>query len=129
MEKAQGKKEALCESCSTGKASAFCRHCMEFICSECVKSHGRMKAFKGHEIASMEQLRVHGARKIPVMVPEAPPKTCKVHDEAVKLYCYTCSQLICRDCVIDDHADHNREFVKKAAPRCREKLRESAAPL
>ena len=127
METAQGKKEALCESCSGGKAEAFCRHCMEFICSKCVKYHARLKIFRGHEIASMEQLRVGGARKIPA--PEAPPKKCKAHDEVVKLYCYTCSQLICRDCVIDDHADHDREFVKKAGPRCREKLRESAAPL
>ena len=124
METAQGKKEALCESCSGGKAEAFCRQCTEFICSECVKSHEKMKAFKGHEIASMEQLRVGGARESVV-----PPTKCKVHDEILKLYCYTCSQLICRDCLIDDHADHDREFVKKAAPRCREKLRESAAPL
>ena len=124
METAQGKKEALCESCSGGKAEAFCRQCTEFICSECVKSHEKMKAFKGHEIASMEQLQVGGARKL-----VEPPTKCKVHDEVVKLYCYTCSQLICRDCLIDDHADHNREFVKKAAPRCREKLRESTAPL
>ena len=65
METAQGKKEALCESCSGGKAEAFCRQCTEFICSECVKSHERLKIFKGHEIASMEQLRVGGARKIP----------------------------------------------------------------
>ena len=100
---------------------------MDFICSKCVESHGRLKIFKGHEIASVEQLRVGGARNIPA--PEAPPTKCKAHDEVVKLYCYTCSQLICRDCVIDDHADHDREFVKKAAPRCREKLRESAAPL
>ena len=127
MEKAQGKKEALCESCSGGKAEAFCRHCMEFICAKCAEPHGRMKAFKGHEITSMEQLRVGGAMKIPA--PEAPSKKCEAHDEVVKLYCYTCSQLICRDCVIDDHADHDREFVKKAGPRCREKLRESAAPL
>ena len=124
METAQGKKEALCESCSGGKAEAFCRQCTEFICSECVKSHEKMKAFKGHEIASMEQLRVGGARESVV-----PPTKCKVHDEILKLYCYTCNQLICRDCLIDDHVDHDREFVKKAAPRCREKLRESAAPL
>ena len=47
METAQGKKEVLCESCSGRKAEAFCRHCMEFICSKCVESHGRMKVFKG----------------------------------------------------------------------------------
>ena len=129
METAQGKKEALCESCSGGKAEAFCRQCTEFICSECVKSHGRLKIFKGHEIASVEQLRVGGARKIPV--PEAPPKKCKMHDEVVKLYCYTCSQLICRDCIVYDHTepDHKHKFVKEAASQCREKLRESAAPL
>ena len=125
---ALGKKEVQCESCSGGKAEAFCRHCMEFICSECVKSHGRLKVFKSHKITSMEQfcMLVGGSRKIPV--PEAPLQ-CKVHDEVVKLYCYTCNQLICRDCVIDDHADHDREFVKKAAPRCHEILRESTTPL
>ena len=127
IETAQGKKEVLCESCSGGKAEAFCRKCKEFICSKCIESHGRMKAFKGHEIASMEQLRVGGARKIPA--PEAPPTKCKTHGEVIKLYCYTCSQLICRDCLFDDHTDHNREFVTKAAPSCREKLRESVAPL
>ena len=129
METAQGKKEALCESCSGGKAVAFCRHCMEFICSKCVKSHGRMKAFKGHEIVSMEQLRVGGARKMPPTEP--PPSKCKAHDEILKLYCYTCSQMICRDCIIYDHTepDHKHTFVKEAASQCREKLRESASPL
>ena len=129
VETAQGKKNALCESCSGGKAEAFCRHCMEFICSKCVESHGRLKIFKGHEVASMEQLRVGGARKIPV--PEVPPSKCKAHDEILKLYCYTCSQLICRDCIIYDHTepDHKHTFVKEAASQCRDKLRESTGPL
>ena len=54
---------------------------------------------------------------------------CKEHDEVLKLFCFTCNRLICRDCVIDGHTDHKREFVKKCAPQCREKLRESLAPL
>ena len=41
MAKAEGKVEAVCESCfGGGKAVAFCRQCTEFICVECVKQHG-----------------------------------------------------------------------------------------
>ena len=54
---------------------------------------------------------------------------CKEHDEVLKLFCFTCNHLICRDCIIYDHADHNHEFVKKSAPQCREKLREILTPL
>ena len=56
---------------------------------------------------------------------------CKAHNQVLRLYCYTCSQLICRDCIIYDHTepDHKHTFVKEAASQCREKLRDSAAPL
>ena len=43
MEKAHGKVEAFCESCSGGKAVAFCRQCTHFICEECVKFTRRSK--------------------------------------------------------------------------------------
>ena len=61
MEKAEGKKEAVCEMCSGGKAEAFCRQCTAFICAKCVESHQRMKVFASHETVSMEQLRGGGA--------------------------------------------------------------------
>ena len=82
--------------------------------------------FAEHKVATLEELKEGGA-KIPVK--QAPPLKCKVHGEQVKIYCYDCKHLICRDCVIDDHAGHKYEFVIKAAPAIKQKLAERLVPL
>ena len=127
MEKAQGKSEAVCEMCSGAKAEAFCRQCTYFICSDCVKSHSKMKVFAGHKVVTLQELKEGGAKEIPLK--EAPPSMCKDHDEQLKIFCFDCNHLICRDCVIRDHAGHKFEFVKKAAPLYKKTLEESLAPL
>ena len=121
MEKAHGKAEALCELCAGNKATSFCRQCGEFICDKCTEAHHRMKMFAGHKVATLEELKEGGA-KIPVK--QAPPPKCQIHDEQMKIYCYNCKHLICRDCLLDDHAGHKYEFVKKAAPAIKQKLAE-----
>ena len=126
MEKAHGKVEALCELCAGNKGTAFCRQCAEFICDKCTEAHHRMKMFADHKVATLEELKEGGA-KIPVK--QAPPQKCKIHDEQKKIYCYDCKNLICRDCVIDDHSGHKYEFVKKAAPAIKHKLAERLVPL
>ena len=127
MEKAQGKMEAVCEMCSRAKAEAFCRQCTEFICNDCVKLHGVLKVFAGHKVVTLQELKEGGAKSIPLK--EAPPSICKDHDEQLKVYCFDCNQLICRDCVLYDHAGHKSEFVKKSAPQCKKTLKESLVPL
>ena len=127
MEKAQGKVEAMCELCSRAKVEAFCRQCAEFICSDCVTSHRRMKTFATHKVVTLQELKEGGAKAIPLK--EAPPPMCKDHNEQLKIYCFDCNHLICRDCVISDHAGHKFEFVNKSAPRYKKTLKESLAPL
>ena len=127
LEKVEGKMEAKCEQCCGGVATAFCRHCIEFICADCVRSHQRMKAFAGHKVSSLEDLKEGGAREIIAKLP--PPPTCKVHEEQAKIYCYDCKSLICRDCVVKDHKEHEYEFVKKAAPETKKKLTEQLVRL
>ena len=127
MEKAHGKVEALCEQCSGGKATAFCRHCTEFICEECVKSHQKLKVFAGHKVTSLEELKKGETKEI--LIKKPPPPTCKDHDEQMKIYCFDCNRLICRDCIVIEHKEHKYDFVKKAAPKTKEKLTENLAPL
>ena len=127
MEKAHGKVEALCEQCSVGKATAFCRHCTEFICEECVKSHQKLKVYAGHKVTSLEELKKGESKEI--LIKKPPPPTCKDHDEQMKIYCFDCNRLICRDCTMIDHKEHKYDFVKKAAPKTKEKLTENLAPL
>lgn len=48
---------------------------------------------------------------------------CKKHDdEKLKLFCQTCDQLICRDCIIIDHRDHAYNFVKDVYPAEKKKI-------
>ena len=128
MEKAEGRVEALCEMCSSGdKSVAFCRQCTQFICEDCVRTHRKLKVFAGHKLSTLEELKQGGAKAF--HQEEALPPKCATHDEAKKLYCYDCDQLICRDCVIIDHAGHKYEFVKTAAPETRKKLTVQVTPL
>ena len=127
MERAQGKVEAVCEMCSGGKAEAFCRQCTDFICNDCVRSHRKMKVFAGHKVVTLQELKEGGAKEISLK--EAPPSMCKKHDEPMKIYCFDCSCLICRDCVIRDHAGHKFEFAKLSAPQYKKTLKESLTPL
>ena len=120
MEKARGRVAARCEMCSEGKAEAFCRQCTEFICSDCARSHEKMKTkFPGHKVVSLEELRVGGAKQIPTT--PAPPMTCEAHEKRMKLYCYDCGSLICRDCTVVDHIGHKFEFAKKCSVEYRSK--------
>lgn len=127
IEKVHGNVEAICEQCLEFKAVAFCRHCMNFICNDCVEVHKKMKTFSNHKVSTLQQLKEGDAKQI--LLKQAPPPMCKVHDEQMKIYCHECDKLICRDCVIDDHVGHKYDFVKKAAPAIKSKIIESLIPL
>ncbi len=127
MEKAHGKLETTCEVCPGGKATAFCRQCVNFICDDCVRSHQRMKTFAGHAISTLEELKQGRVKELTFEIP-TPPK-CEDHEEPKKIFCFDCNKLICRDCVLYDHRDHKSDFVKKAAPATRKKLTEHLSPL
>ncbi|XP_064397529.1 E3 ubiquitin-protein ligase TRIM71-like [Halichondria panicea] len=127
MEKAHGKLEATCEMCSGGKATAFCRQCVNFICEDCVKSHKRLRVFAGHAISTLDELKQGGVKELTFESP--PPPKCEDHEELKKIFCFDCNKLICRDCIVIEHAGHNYEFVKKAAPATRKKLTEHLSPL
>ena len=128
MAKAEGKLEAVCEQCIVGgKSVAFCRQCAEFICDNCVRVHQELKVFTGHVVASLEDLKSGGAKNIPLK--EAPPLKCPDHDQVIKIFCFNCDCLICRDCTIIDHNGHNFNFLKKCASESRRTLRDSLAPL
>ncbi len=127
MEKAHGKLETTCEMCSGGKATAFCRQCVNFICEDCVRPHQRMKVFATHIVSTLDELKQGGVKELTFENP--PPPKCEDHEEPKKIFCFDCNKLICRDCIVIEHAGHNSEFVKKAAPATRKKLTEHLSPL
>ena len=128
MAKVEGKVEAVCESClKKGKAVSFCRQCTAFLCAHCVKQHRVLRVFEGHKVESLDDLKRGGAKHVPLK--EAPPTKCPEHDKAMKIFCFDCNSLICRDCLLYDHREHNSNFLKKCATEARKTLRDSLTPL
>ena len=128
MEKARGRVAARCEMCAGAMAESFCRQCTEFICSDCARSHEKMKAkFPGHKVVSLVELREGGAKGIPPTA--ASPIMCEAHEERKKLYCFDCSSLICRDCTVIEHTGHKFDFAKKCAVEIRTKAIEGMQQL
>ena len=130
MEKVQGATssgDTICEQCHSDKAVAFCRHCTQYICDHCRESHRRMKMLSGHTVVSIEELRRNAEENLPIVQPK--PMRCKEHQEQLKIYCFTCNQLICRDCVLKVHKDHEFEFTSACAPQIKQALQEKLGPL
>ena len=130
QERALSKEEVKCEICTTSelKAEAFCRQCDMFICKKCVDSHPRMKKiFDGHKIVSLDEVKKVTANDVLTLNP--PAKKCELHDELLKMFCFDCSRLICRDCAVKDHRDHDFEFNHVAATKKRKELMENLKPL
>ena len=130
QERALSKEEVKCEMCSTSrvKAEAFCRQCSKFVCGECIKSHQRMKAiFDGHEVISLDEVKRVAAKDVLTKGP--PTKKCQVHTKSLKIFCFDCNQLICRDCTVKDHRDHDFEFNHVAATKKRRELKENLKSL
>ena len=127
MAKVEGKVEAVCEQCSKGKSVAFCRQCTDFICAECTTLHGKLKVFAGHKVATLEDLKMGGAKYVPLK--EAPPPKCPDHAEPIKIFCFDCKHLICRDCTLIDHNGHSYNFLNKCATEARKTLRDTLTPL
>ena len=103
------------------RATAFCRQCAQLACAECVKSHQRMKIFSSHRLSTLDELKEGGAKETVV---QDIPKFCEDHEEPLKLYCFDCECLICRDCIIKDHSSHNHDFIKKIATKARSEILE-----
>ena len=130
LELAQGKVEVKCEACASEEtAVSFCRQCAVFICNTCVEAHQRLKKmFEGHEVVSIQDLK-EGRAKADITIKEPSPAKCLVHQELLKVYCFDCDLLICRDCTVKDHKDHNYEFTAVAAPKTKEDLMKELEPL
>ncbi len=119
-----------CEACNSGEiAESFCRQCSLFICTWCVESHKKMAAiFSGHEVISVQDMR-EGSAEAVIPLGVASPGKCGVHNEELKVYCFQCDSLICRDCTVVDHRDHKFQFCAVAAPEAKKDLARDLKPL
>ena len=114
-------------SCEDGRATGYSRDCSEFVCDECQAAHKRIKSTRNHQIVTVAELQAQATNLIP---PKKVIPNCPKHpDNALKIYCETCSILICNDCTIRLHRDHNYDLLADVFPRHKEELVSNLKPV
>ncbi|XP_078617585.1 E3 ubiquitin-protein ligase TRIM56-like [Branchiostoma floridae x Branchiostoma japonicum] len=107
----------LCES--RQEAKSYCVDCREFMCEGCIMVHGRIASLKRHQLVTMDEVR--SGENLRAAKPRTQP--CKLHaDEAMKFYCETCKEAVCRDCIVLEHKDHPRTLLSQASAGIKEKM-------
>ena len=120
LEKVRDPEKAQCDKCGKGKVKGFCRDCGQFICKLCLTMHGKWKEFQGHEISTLDEVQETASKMV---TPKKVSSVCSKHaTEPIKIYCETCDELICRDCTVKTHCDHNYDLVPDAFPKHRDAI-------
>ncbi len=112
--KVNGKLEAKCEKCSNKsvRATSFCPECSKFICDLCVTIHRSWSEFSSHAVISLVALRGSYKKHIPEKVDQV---SCMIHSKECTFYCESCEELICHECIVKGHRDHQYHLAAESA--------------
>ena len=116
-----------CGSCEDDKATGYCRDCGDFLCDDCQAAHKKMKRLQKHQVLTLEELKTHAANF--VSPKEEIPRCQKHSNKKLKIYCETCKELICNDCTIRLHRDHDYDLLADVFPKHKEELVSSLKPV
>ena len=88
-------------------AAIKCLDCNFYLCENCTADHKKHRVSRHHKLATLAELKEGGAKQL------EQKRYCSDHEEEeLKLYCRTCQEVICRDCTIVTHKQHDYTFIK-----------------
>ena len=116
----------MCDKCTNRKAVGFCRTC-GFACQRCKELHQEWEEFKTHEFIDLDTLTGDVTTLVP---PLKKTLFCATHPaKKAKLYCETCDELICRDCIVRVHRDHQYDLVPESFAKQEKVIVDSLKPV
>ena len=119
--------ETQCGSCEDGKATGYCRNCGDFVCDDCQAAHRKVKILKTHKIITLDEVQAQATNLIPS---KKLVLHCPRHEENVlKIFCETCSVVICTDCTIRLHQGHNYDLVGEVFTKHKEEIVSGLKPV
>ena len=105
-------------NCRQSYSVARCVTCEKFLCRECLTDHNKYRGHNSHSVLTMEELsKPENRKKINDKM------YCNEHSgKKLKVYCETCDQLICKDCMDFKHfkQSHSCILVKDVANNYKE---------
>ena len=125
LEKVKEPQKTQCEKCKKCVASNFCRNCGKLICTRCTETH--QEWLSSHEVITIDQLEKDMTQLVP---PKRKVMFCSKHPtKELDLYCETCEELVCRDCTVRIHRDHQYDLVTGAFQKHKDALIASLQPV
>ena len=118
MKKLSGHQQVTCDNCTTTNATGYCKECTQFLCQECIDVHKKWAPIADHNITSLDEVATSASK----LLPEKQDIKCSTHNEPLKIFCVTCEELICYDCTVRIHRDHEYDLVSACFPKHYEKL-------
>jgi len=116
----------LCELCKQeGKTStSFCQQCSRFMCTSCTGMHKNVPACASHDIVSIDD--IGKSPTAPSIASHDTKAYCVRHQKnPLALFCNSCQSLICRDCTLVNHKDHQYDFIVEVVEKHKEYVRNS----
>ena len=116
-----------CEKCKKREVNGFCRDCGKFVCEICIEIHQTWDEYSTHKVISLEQLKSDATEMVP---PAKKTLYCSKHPgKELDLFCETDQELICRDCIVKTHRDHQYDLVSEAFPKHRDAVASHLEPV
>ena len=109
MKKVSGDQQASCDNCDKTNANCYCKQCGKFLCTGCLHHHDNWKPNACHQTLSLEEV-ANTAYQLPLAKPEA-TISCAYHNKPLERFCETCEELICDDCTVKKHKDHDYDVI------------------
>ena len=118
--------QPMCNKCKKYEAIGFCRTC-GFVCQRCVETHQEWDDLSTHDIIDLETLTGDVNTLVP---PLKKPLFCSKHPaKEADLYCDDCEELICRDCIVRVHRDHQYDLVPESFAKQEREIMSSVKPV
>ena len=125
------KQQVTCDNCTSANATGYCKDCSKFMCADCISTHKKWADFSNHELTSLDEVTASVSSTSQLLAPakQEATLTCSTHNKKMKLYCETCDSVICRDCTVRTHKDHEYDLVSASYTKHCQELEGSLNPV
>ena len=133
LKKVSDPQQVTCDNCTTVNATGYCKDCSKFLCQKCMDAHKVWPPIAHHKMASLDEVAASVSSTSQLLAPgkQEAPLICPIpsHDEPLKIYCETCDSVICRDCTVRTHKDHEYDLVSASYTKHCQELEHSLNPV
>ena len=124
MKKVTEPQQVTCNVCTVANANGYCKDCNQFLCQSCHDTHKKYGANVHHQLMSLDEVATSASQ-----LSHEKAMNCSNHDRSFKIFCETCEELICRDCTIGDHKNHDCTPIKDSYDKHCQELETSLNPV